>query len=102
MACVAISGNMAEGFVVSGPFATFDDADEVFPCAAWIATVDHKPHWLNNGGQYPRLIDELIAAGALTPQVIQSVCQSMDLTKKELEELLDRASDEWDAIKAAL
>ena len=102
MAVMVLDGNLTEGFKAYGPYSTYDDAAEAHPGDTWIMEITHKPNWYNNGGQYPRLIDELLAAGVLIPKVVKSVCESMDVTKKELEDLLDRASDDWTKVKAAL
>jgi len=64
--------------------------------------------WQNNSVQYPRLIAEAHAAGAFTLQVtpgvdvITEMAASMDLERSDVEALIDRACDDWDAIKAEL
>jgi len=55
--------------------------------------------WKDNSIQFPRLIAELEAAGAFTNQVTQELCENMDLTVDEISEIVDRAQDEWEAIK---
>lgn len=61
-----------------------------------------KNKWNDNSIQFPRLIAELEAVGAFTPQVTESLCESMDLTVDEISELVDRAQAKWDEIKGNL
>lgn len=105
MAHVILKGNLSEGYKVIGPFSTFDDAAEV--CdehdakglgATWIMEVERYPHWLNNGHQYARLIEELQGVGAFTPAVMKALAESMDLDEEEVTELIERAQTEWNAL----
>lgn len=57
-------------------------------------------NWENNSIQFPRLIAELEAAGAIHSGVIDALCESMDLAPNNIAELIDRAQAEWDNIKA--
>ena len=57
-----------------------------------------NPKWKDNSIQFPRLIAELEAAGAFTPEVTEQLCESMDLTVDEISELVDRAQYTWDNI----
>ena len=109
---VVLKGNLSEGYKVIGPFSTFDDAAEVcdeqrsdrlpmIDNTTWIMEVEHYPHWLNNGHQYSRLIEELQGAGAFTPEVIKTVAEAMDLAVEEVHELMERAQTDWDSAKAA-
>lgn len=59
-------------------------------------------NWHNNAIQFPRLIAELEAVGAFTPQVSEALCVEMDLTMDELDEIVFRAQQKWDSIKAQL
>jgi len=111
MPTVILKGNLSEGYKVIGPFSTFDDAcevDEDFRTIegnngdSWIMSVENYPHWLNNGHQYARLIEELQGVGAFTPAVMKALAESMDLTEGEVAELMERAQDEWDAAKAKM
>lgn len=56
-------------------------------------------NWKNNSIQFPRLIEEAQAAGAFTDEVIDAMCESMNLEKSELFELMERARIEWERIK---
>lgn len=56
-------------------------------------------NWNNDSIQFPRLIDELEAAGAFTKQVYEDLSASMDLSKREISELISRAQNEWERIK---
>lgn len=56
-------------------------------------------NWKNNSIQFPRLIAELEANGAFTGEVIDSLCESMDLTPSDVIELVDRAQTEWESFK---
>ena len=55
--------------------------------------------WENNSIQFPRLLAELQSTGALTPNVIITVAEEMDVAPEYVEELIDRACNEWDNIK---
>lgn len=59
-------------------------------------------NWKNNQIQFPRFIAELEAAGGITPEIAQAMCESMDLTPAELYEIVDRAQAEWDKIVTKL
>jgi len=56
-------------------------------------------YWHNNAVQFTRLVAELEACGAFTPQVMLDLSESMDLTHEEISELVDRAQTDWEAIK---
>lgn len=60
---------------------------------------DPNENWKSNAIQFPRLIAELEAAGAFTPEITKTLCTEMDLTIEEISELVDRAQDEWEKIK---
>jgi hypothetical protein len=57
-------------------------------------------NWNNDAIQFPRLIAELEADGAFTPEVIGGVAAQMDCTVDEVFQLIDRAQKKWDRIKA--
>jgi len=59
-----------------------------------------KNTWKNNAIQFPRFIAEAEAAGAFTNKIVDDMAASMDLTAYEVCELVDRAQEEWDKIKA--
>ena len=59
-----------------------------------------KNNWKNNNIQFPRLIAELQVTGAFTPEIINKLSEEMDLEIKAIEELIDRACNEWDKIKS--
>jgi len=58
--------------------------------------------WEDNSIQFPRLIAEADMAGAFTPKALEDMAESMSLEREQVLELIGRASDEFDAIKAAL
>jgi hypothetical protein len=58
--------------------------------------------WADNSIQFPRLIAELEAAGAFTPEVLTELRELMDLDTHDIMELVDRAQAQWDHIKAGL
>jgi hypothetical protein len=58
--------------------------------------------WADNSIQFPRLIAELEAAGAFTPEVLTELRELMDLDAHDVMELVDRAQAQWDHIKAGL
>ncbi len=55
--------------------------------------------WERNDIQFPRLLAEIFAAGALSHEGLQAVADSMDLSVDQVNELLQRADDEFTAIK---
>lgn len=55
--------------------------------------------WQDNSIQFPRLIAELEACGAFTPQVLRDLAESMDLSQTELSELVTRAQAVWESKK---
>jgi hypothetical protein len=74
---------------------------------------DPQVNWDNDAIQFPRLIAEMEAAGffALPTEdehtvasevnpIVEAVCDSMDITYAQLVELIDRAQESWDIIKA--
>jgi hypothetical protein len=65
-------------------------------------TDDADKNWLNNHIQFPRLISELDGAGVLTKEVLTSVGLEMDLTLEDVDELVVRASDVYEAIKESM
>ncbi len=58
------------------------------------------PLWERNDIQFPRLLAEIVATMDILESDWEALCQSMDLSSKEVEELFDRAQVEWDRIKA--
>jgi hypothetical protein len=63
-----------------------------------------QENWANNAIQFPRLIAEIEASGALElllpdgQRIVDVVASSMDLDPSEVYELIDRAILEWDSI----
>jgi hypothetical protein len=57
-----------------------------------------NPKWLDNSIQFPRLIAEINGIG-LTDEMYDLLCESMDLTSDEVDELFERAEAEWQKIK---
>lgn len=58
-----------------------------------------RDNWASDTLQFPRFIEEAQAAGAFTKRVIADMSDSMDLSKQDIQELLDRAADTWEIIK---
>lgn len=54
--------------------------------------------WEDNGIQFPRLLAEIRAAG-LTAGQYALLKESMDLSKKEIDSVLERAEKAWESIK---
>lgn len=52
--------------------------------------------WLNSSIQFPRLLSEIVATCDLSTT---ELCESMDITPSELDELLDRAIHLWELQK---
>jgi hypothetical protein len=58
-----------------------------------------KDLWNKNEIQFPRLLAELAATDAFTPEVVAQLCELTDLTAEQIDELLDRAQVEWEKVK---
>lgn len=54
--------------------------------------------WQDNSIQFPRLIAELDAVGAFTPEVMFALQEAMDLSADEVGELIERANAAWETI----
>lgn len=63
-----------------------------------LTTDEHESLWDNNEIQFARLLCELVAA--CDDLKLRDVCESMDLSQDELNELFDRAETVWEACKA--
>ena len=55
--------------------------------------------WEDNSIQFPRLLTEICATYNTTDEDFEALCESMDLSKDEVNELFDRAQEEWEEIK---
>jgi len=60
----------------------------------------NKEKWEDNTIQFPRLIAEICANVEFKPEHWQDLQDSMNITEDELNELFDRANDEWEAKKS--
>ena len=58
-----------------------------------------NPLWLNDELQFARVIAEAEAEGVWTPEVIDGLCEQMDLEPDEVCQLLARAQHRWDQAK---
>lgn len=58
-----------------------------------------KDLWEDNSIQFPRLIAEIMATQELD---FTTLCESMDLSPDDLEELFDRAHYAWERAKGNL
>ena len=56
--------------------------------------------WNDNTIQYPRLLAEIRAVG-LTKQQYKDLGESMDLGFDDIDEILERAEEDWQNIKNA-
>ena len=66
-------------------------------------TSSKRHPWKNNNLQFARLIAELEMAGAFTKKSLMAdLRESMDLTDSEICEIVERASNVWDAAKLAI
>lgn len=61
---------------------------------------DPTANWMNNSIQYPRLIAEMQVAGAFKRGFLMELGVEMDLNPDEIMDIVSRACDEWDEIKA--
>ena len=57
-------------------------------------------NWNNNAYQFPRLLAEIRANVEVSDKEWQDICDSMDINEVELEQLWNRALQEWEDIKA--
>jgi hypothetical protein len=57
--------------------------------------------WKNDDVQFPRLLSEILAAG-LPEETLEQLCNSMDLQKSEIFEILERADRKFEQIKNEL
>lgn len=100
---IALTGNPGDGFVALGPFADADGPSyELSDNDEWWSlelVLPGRDPWECDLIQFARLIAELEAAGAFTPQVINDLCASMDLISDRVAELMDRAQATWDEMK---
>lgn len=55
--------------------------------------------WDDDAIQFPRLLDEIAGVG-LTADQMDQLCESMDLTPPEIQELFDRAEEAWENAKS--
>ena len=55
--------------------------------------------WGDNKIQFPRLLAEIVATQDVD---VNALAESMDLDTDEVNELIDRALDEWEKIKKEL
>jgi cytochrome c556 len=60
-----------------------------------------RDYWERDDVQFPRLLAEIKAIG-LTPDQMNGLTASMDLSDDEIHELLDRAEETFDAVKMQL
>lgn len=58
----------------------------------------HARNWKDNHIQFPRLLAEIYAAG-LSAKQEKDICTSMDITRDELYELLERSDKEFERLK---
>ena len=55
--------------------------------------------WEDISIQFPRLLAEICATVDISPEDFEALKESMDLSKEEINELFDRAQEEWEEIK---
>ena len=71
----------------------------------WVHGVPASPKtpyrgtWGDNSVQFPRLLAEISANVGISSADWAGLCESMDLNHDELEELFNRAHEEWERIK---
>jgi len=59
-------------------------------------------NWENNSIQFPRLISELEGLGIFKEKTMTDLAVAMDVSQLDVAELLDRAFNEWEKIKAGI
>ena len=63
------------------------------------ATFKDRNLWAANNIQFPRLLAEICATQPMDRFDWDALCEGMDLELHEVDELFDRAQDEWEDIK---
>lgn len=58
------------------------------------------PLWERDDIQFPRLLAEIMGAVDILESDWERLCETMDLSSSEVEEIFDRADAEWQRIKA--
>jgi len=61
-----------------------------------------KNLWKNNNIQFARLLTEIEQCEGFTPLLIANLSESMDLSKEEIFEIIDRAKEKFENIKEAI
>ena len=65
--------------------------------------LDAQEPWKQDMVQFPRLLAELEAAGAIRHKgVLKALTKSMDLTAREIGQIVGRAQNAWDDIKGVV
>lgn len=82
-----------------------DTLDDVIRQAKGLVETDTRTPWERNEIQFPRLLAEIDAVGfegVEGEHVRESVLESMGLTGEQLDELFERAQEEWERIKSEI
>ena len=58
--------------------------------------------WADDSIQFPRLLCEIDACCDIAPEDMFALCDSMDLSLVEINELFERAHRAWERIKAGV
>jgi len=113
--CSELSAQMERDLdeIDDGQFVPWDEAKKelcyseeqkcelVLRHANGIAISDNSDtNWNNNYLQFTRLLAECVAAGAIT--ITDELCDSMDVTHEQVDELLERAQTAFDEVKMLL
>lgn len=100
-----LSGTLETGFIAYGPYDNIRIGRDVHDADKGILLELRQPEecetvakWDHNSTQFPRLLAELRAYG-LTDSQYTALEEAMDLGREDIDELLERAEDEWNEIK---
>jgi hypothetical protein len=69
---------------------------KIFLCHSWGSKATP---WEDNSIQFPRLLAEIQANIEMSDKDFEDMCDSMDLTEDAVNEIFDRAQEEWERIK---
>lgn len=103
---VFLEGDLESGFKAYGPYDNIRIGNDVHDLDKGILTELRQPRtsetvavWDHNSTQFPRLLAELRAYG-LTESQYTALEDAMDLGREDIDELFERAEDEWNELKA--
>ena len=83
-------------------YGVYDDIDNAERLEGEVVEITLPHSWHNCLLQMARIISELEAAGAFTPEIMNSLKDSMDLDISEINHIVESAQYLYDEIKASI